>query len=95
MRRVFVYVLTTWRFLMVGRVYLAGHAAGGDEDSRRASYLRVVIAVVAMAAIVWCGAGRAFQEQIDGSLWRVAQQSADFDVRYRPPPRSIHRLLTR
>ncbi len=70
-RRVFVYVLTTLAIaLMVGSVvYLAGlYASGGDEGfSSGQITLRVVIAIVAMAAIVMIAAPvkNFLQEQID------------------------------
>jgi two-component system NtrC family sensor kinase len=70
-RRVFVYVLTTLSIsLMVGSVvYLAGlYALGGDEGfSSGEVTLRVVIAIVAMAAIVMIAAPvkNFLQEQID------------------------------
>lgn len=70
-RRVFVYVLTTLAIaLMVGGVvYLAGlYALGGDQGFTSGEItLRVVIAVVAMAAIVMIAAPvKSFlQEQID------------------------------
>jgi hypothetical protein len=70
-RRVFVYVLTTLAIaLMVGSVvYLAGlYALGGDESfSSGQITLRVVVAIVAMAAIVMIAAPvKSFlQEQID------------------------------
>ncbi len=70
-RRVFVYVLTTLAIaLMVGAVvYLAGlYALGGDQGFTSGEItLRVVIAVVAMAAIVMIAAPvKSFlQEQID------------------------------
>ncbi len=70
-RRVFVYVLTTLAIaLMVGSVvYLAGlYALGGDEGfSSGQLTLRVVVAIVAMAAIVMVAAPvKTFlQEQID------------------------------
>ena len=70
-RRVFVYVLTTLAIaLMVGAVvYLAGlYALGGDQGFTSGEItLRVVIAIVAMAAIVMIAAPvKSFlQEQID------------------------------
>jgi PAS domain S-box-containing protein len=70
-RRVFVYVLTTLAIaLMVGAVvYLAGlYALGGDQGFTSDEItLRVVIAIVAMAAIVMIAAPvKSFlQEQID------------------------------
>jgi len=70
-RRVFVYVLTTLAIaLMVGAVvYLAGlYALGGDEVSPSGELtLRVVIAIVAMAAIVMIAAPvkNFLQEQTD------------------------------
>jgi two-component system NtrC family sensor kinase len=70
-RRVFVYVLTTLAIaLMVGAVvYLAGlYALGGDQEFTSGEItLRVVIAIVAMAAIVMIAAPvKSFlQEQID------------------------------
>lgn len=70
-RRVFVYVLTTLAIsLMVGCVvYLAGlYAFGGDEGLNSGSItLRVVVAIVAMAAIVMIAAPvkNFLQEQID------------------------------
>lgn len=70
-RRVFVYVLTTLSIaLMVGSVvYLAGlYALGGDQSfSSGQITLRVVVAIVAMAAIVMIAAPvKSFlQEQID------------------------------
>lgn len=70
-RRVFVYVLTTLAIaLMVGAVvYLAGlYALGGDQGfSSGEITLRVVVAIVAMAAIVMIAAPvKSFlQEQID------------------------------
>jgi len=70
-RRVFVYVLTTLAIaLMVGAVvYLAGlYAVGGDQGFTSGEItLRVVIAIVAMAAIVMIAAPvKSFlQEQID------------------------------
>jgi two-component system NtrC family sensor kinase len=70
-RRVFVYVFTTLAIvLMVGSVvYLAGlYASGGDEGfSSGQITLRVVIAIVAMAAIVMIAAPvkNFLQEQID------------------------------
>jgi two-component system, NtrC family, sensor kinase len=70
-RRVFVYVLTTLSIaLMVGAVvYLAGlYALGGDQGfSSGEITLRVVVAIVAMAAIVMIAAPvKSFlQEQID------------------------------
>jgi len=70
-RRVFVYVLTTLAIaLMVGAVvYLAGlYALGGDQGfSSGEITLRVVIAIVAMAAIVMIAAPvkNFLQEQID------------------------------
>ena len=70
-RRVFVYVLTTLAIsLMVGAVvYLAGlYALGGDDGfSSGELTLRVVVAIVAMAAIVILAAPvKSFlQEQID------------------------------
>ncbi len=70
-RRVFVYVLTTLAIaLMVGSVvYVAGlYALGGDEGfSSGHITLRVVVAIVAMAAIVMVAAPvKSFlQEQID------------------------------
>jgi len=70
-RRVFVYVLTTLAIaLMVGAVvYLAGlYALGGDQSfSSGEITLRVVLAIVAMAAIVMIAAPvKSFlQEQID------------------------------
>ena len=70
-RRVFVYVLTTLAIaLMVGAVvYLAGlYALGGDEGTTSGEItMRVVVAVVAMAAIVMIAAPvkNFLQEQID------------------------------
>lgn len=70
-RRVFVYVLTTLAIaLMVGAVvYLAGlYALGGDQGFTSGELtLRVVIAIVAMAAIVMIAAPvkNFLQEQID------------------------------
>jgi two-component system NtrC family sensor kinase len=70
-RRVFVYVLTTLAIsLMVGCVvYLAGlYALGGNEGLNSGSItLRVVVAIVAMAAIVMIAAPvkNFLQEQID------------------------------
>ena len=69
-RRVFVYVLTTLAIaLMVGSVvYLAGlYALGSDSFSTEQVTLRVVVSIVAMAAIVMVAAPvKAFlQEQID------------------------------
>ncbi len=70
-RRVFVYVLTTLAIaLMVGSVvYLAGlYALGGNEGlSSGVLTLRVVVAIVAMAAIVMIAAPvkNFLQEQID------------------------------
>ena len=70
-RRVFVYVLTTLAIaLMVGAVvYLAGlYALGGDQGFTSGEItLRVVIAIVAMAAIVMIAAPvkNFLQEQID------------------------------
>lgn len=70
-RRVFVYVLTTLAIaLMVGAVvYLAGlYALGGDQGVTSGELtLRVVIAIVAMAAIVMIAAPvkNFLQEQID------------------------------
>jgi two-component system, NtrC family, sensor kinase len=70
-RRVFVYVLTTLAIaLMVGSVvYLAGlYALGGERDFTSGEItLRVVVAIVAMAAIVMIAAPvKSFlQEQID------------------------------
>ena len=70
-RRVFVYVLTTLAIaLMVGSVvYLGGlYALGGDEGVTSGELtLRVVIAIVAMAAIVMIAAPvkNFLQEQID------------------------------
>jgi PAS domain S-box-containing protein len=70
-RRVFVYVLTTLSIaLMVGAVvYLAGlYALGGDQGFTSGELtLRVVIAIVAMAAIVMIAAPvkNFLQEQID------------------------------
>ena len=70
-RRVFVYVLTTLAIsLMVGSVvYLAGlYALGGDQGFTSGEItLRVVIAIVAMAAIVMIAAPvkNFLQEQID------------------------------
>jgi PAS domain S-box-containing protein len=70
-RRVFVYALTTLAIaLMIGSVvYLAGlYALGGDEDfSSGEITLRVVVAIVAMAAIVMiAGPVKTFlQEQVD------------------------------
>lgn len=69
-RRVFVYVLTTLAIaLMVGSVvYLAGlYALGGDGFTSGELTLRVVIAIVAMAAIVMVAAPvkNFLQEHID------------------------------
>jgi len=70
-RRVFVYALTTLAIaLMIGSVvYLAGlYALGGDEGfSSGEITLRVVVAIVAMAAIVMIAAPvkNFLQEQID------------------------------
>ena len=70
-RRVFVYAATTLAIaLMIGSVvYLAGlYALGGDEDfSSGEITLRVVVAIVAMAAIVMiAGPAKIFlQEQVD------------------------------
>ena len=70
-RRVFVYVLTTLAIaLMVGAVvYLAGlYALGGDQGTTSGELtLRVVVAIVAMAAIVMIAAPvkNFLQEQID------------------------------
>ena len=70
-RRVFVYVLTTLAIaLMVGAVvYLAGlYALGGDQGVTSGELtLRVVVAIVAMAAIVMIAAPvkNFLQEQID------------------------------
>jgi two-component system NtrC family sensor kinase len=70
-RRVFVYALTTLAIaLMIGSVvYLAGlYALGGDESfSSGEITLRVVVAIVAMAAIVMIAAPvkNFLQEQID------------------------------
>ena len=70
-RRVFVYALTTLAIaLMIGSVvYLAGlYALGGDESSSSGEItLRVVVAIVAMAAIVMIAAPvkNFLQEQID------------------------------
>lgn len=69
-RRVFVYVLTTLAIsLMVGTVvYFAGlYAFGGDQSSSSELTLRVIVAIVAMAAIVMLAAPvKTFlQEQID------------------------------
>lgn len=69
-RRVFVYVLTTLAItLMVGTVvYFAGlYALGGDDSNSGELTLRVVVAIVAMAAIVMIAAPvKSFlQEQID------------------------------
>lgn len=69
-RRVFVYVLTTLAIaLMVGTVvYFAGlYALGGDQSSSGELTLRVIVAIVAMAAIVMLAAPvKTFlQEQID------------------------------
>ena len=70
-RRVFVYVLTTLAIaLMVGAVvYLAGlYALGGDQGTTSGEItLRVVVAIVAMAAIVMLAAPvkNFLQEQID------------------------------
>jgi two-component system NtrC family sensor kinase len=69
-RRVFVYVLTTLAIsLMVGSVvYLAGlYALGGESFTSGELTLRVVVAIVAMAAIVMIAAPvKSFlQEQID------------------------------
>ncbi|MEP6569964.1 MAG: ATP-binding protein [Acidobacteriota bacterium] len=70
-RRVFVYVLTTLAIaLMVGSVvYLAGlYALGGDTGTTSGEItLRVVVAIVAMAAIVMIAAPvkNFLQEQID------------------------------
>ena len=70
-RRVFVYVLTTLAIaLMVGAVvYLAGlYALGGDQGTTSGEItLRVVVAIVAMAAIVMIAAPvkNFLQEQID------------------------------
>jgi two-component system, NtrC family, sensor kinase len=69
-RRVFVYVLTTLAIaLMVGTVvYFAGlYALGGDQSTSGELTLRVIVAIVAMAAIVILAAPvkNFLQEQID------------------------------
>jgi len=102
-RRVFVYVLTTLAIaLMVGSVvYLAGlYALGGDGFTSGELTLRVVIAIVAMAAIVMVAAPvkNFLQEHIDrlfyGERYDMRHSLLDFGRTLPQPPPSI-RCLTR